>query len=214
MLIRDQQVAVEERFLAIVEGHLIQRGLGLVSSAATGQVVSDPSHEQVEGAAKLPPIERVLVLAKRAKVKCVFQLLRLETGQNVARRYFVLRGGQSVMSEVRQDTFDQFAPARRRFAWGPIWAIEGKVIDVESGEVLAVVGFEASTVDRQRVFPVEELDGLLQPPWDTTGWRFDSPDEIGYLRTLFMDRLAWQIKGTGIAPVIPSPPEPLLPPAD
>jgi hypothetical protein len=215
MLLPAEPLVVAEGALALIEGHLMKRQLRVFASAVTGLVVSDPNRDRVESAAALQPLEKALVLAQRAQADCVFQLIRLEVpSREPKRRYFVLRGGQSVMTEVRADTFATLPQSRRRTVTGPTWEIDGKVIDVKSGAVLAVVGLAASAADQAKAFHLEERDGRLEPGYVDIEWRFDGPADLDYLRTTFMDRLALEIRGGQATPPLPEASEPLLPPAE
>lgn len=191
-----------DEVLSALEGHLIQRGIGVVSSGMTGRVVSDLG--LVEGAAQLPPLERVIVLAKKANIDCVFQLQRLDIGIRDASRYFYLNAPGLGMKE----TFSvaSLDPSRGWTLSGPAWEIGGKVIDVENGDVLAIVDLYQSTVWAipTQVFHVQTADGVTLPTTGgERGWRIDDVDP---LRRSMMSLLATIIAGppTAVDPGTPA----------
>ena len=190
-------IHVDEQILTALEGHFLARGLRVVSSALTGRVVSGATTRgQIEGAAKLPTLERALVLAKGANADCVFYLLGLEIGTKELIRYFVWRNPTPELIEVDHAAFDAVPDHRRWFAGGPLWRIDGKVIDVATGDILSIISLKHSTpyaVDRRLQVA---FDGTsLVPHGDYYGWRFVSAADIGVLRNIIMSRLAIEVRG-------------------
>lgn len=202
MLLRAEHVAISDEAIALLEGHLISRDLKITSSAWTGRVVADPTHEQVEPASRLPYLERALVLAKGANAECVFQIFRLFDAPQPKVRYFVLHQGQAVMVEGSALEAQSFPVWRKRIISGPLWNVQGKLVAVRDGRVLAVVSLEASTVDQQRYLSFRETDGALQPSWAFES-QFGGPEDLHLLRTALMDQLALEIKGPPVPPPMP-----------
>jgi hypothetical protein len=197
MVIAAESVRVDEQVLTALEGHFLSRGLRVVSSAITGRVVSSAdARGQIEGAAKLPTLERALVLAKGANAECVFYLLGLEIGQSDLIRYFLWHDSEPSLVEVDKAAFDANPADRRWFVGGPLWKIEGKVVDVNTGAILGIVSLKHSTpfaVDRQ--LQVSFLGRSLVPHYEHYGWRYASPVDIDHLRRAVMSRLAIEVRG-------------------
>ena len=197
MVLSDGASKTSEEVLAALEGNLITRGIRVVSSGMTGQVVSDQALR--EGAAQLPPLERVLVLAKKANIDCVFQLFPLAIGTDYSTRRFVWPRQEKRMTEATQEAFDSIAPERRWVLTGQNWKITGKVINVENGDVLAIVNLFQSavwTVPAQ-IFRLNYVnDSLVAGVSGLHGWGFDKPEDIDRLRTSLMSVLATAIAGT------------------
>jgi hypothetical protein len=197
MVIAADRVNVDEQVLAQLEAQFMSRGLRVVSSAITGRVVgAADARGPIEGAAKLPVLERALVLAKGANAECVFYLLGLEVGAFDLTRYFVWRPSSSDLVEVDHQTYDAAAPDRRWFVSGPLWRVDGKVIDVDTGAVLAIVGLKHSTpFASDRHWQVDYVDRSLAPQGGYFGWRLVSPDDLDNIRKGIMSRLAIEILG-------------------
>ncbi len=146
MVIAADAVRVDEQIVTALEGHFMSRGLRVVSSAITGRVVaSADARGQIEGAAKLPTLERALVLAKGANADCVFYLLELDIGGTDVVRYFVWPSDSKELKEVDRGVYESAPQYRRWFIGGPVWKIGGKVVDVENGSVLSIINLTHST---------------------------------------------------------------------
>jgi hypothetical protein len=198
MVIAAEMVKVDEQTLTALEGQFISRGLRVVSSAITGRVVaSADTRGPTEGAAKLPTLERALLLAKGANADCVFYLLNLDVGGPDRFRYFVWRSAASSLAEVDFGTYDAAPSNRRWFVGGPGWNIEGKVVDVETAAVLGIVRLEHSTpYAADRHLAVKYSATSLVPRNGYYGWRLASPEDLGGLAGAMMSRLAAEVRGT------------------
>jgi hypothetical protein len=192
----DDAPSANDEVLSLLEGHMIERGLRVVSAAVTGRVVSDPTHPY-ETAAKLTPLERALVLAERSKVDCIFQLFRIELGLHDDARYFVWPNTANSMTEVDERTYGQTPDERRLRLTGPDWVVAGKVVDVQNGGVLATVNLQHSTVTnyRRQLYRLNAIDGLLPSYGTPRTWNVRSEDDIRRLRTALMSELAAEIAG-------------------
>ncbi len=187
--------------LSVLEGHLLARNIRVVSSAITGRaVIQSPlapdSTKPTTGAAILSDLERALVLAKNANVDCVLQLFTLDVGTTDATRLFVWPMNGRSLVESDQKTFETYNPGRRWTLVGPRWQINSKLIDVDSGNVLAVIGFSQSTAHLvQRRFELSALGDALVPADGTTGWRIASTQDVDGLRSFMMSELSAEILG-------------------
>jgi hypothetical protein len=180
---------INDELLSDLEGHLISRGLRVVSSGITGRVVSEPG--LVEGAAQLPPLERAIVLAKTQQIGCVFQLLDIRATEDS--RYFVWSGRGRGMTESSRENIETVDPGHIWTLTGPAWEIHGKVIDVEGGDVLAIVDLWQSTVRavKTQVFRVPfASDSLTPTPMGQRGWVISRVEDTNLLQTSMMSLLA------------------------
>jgi hypothetical protein len=184
-----------EDVLSALEGHLISRGIRVVSTGMIGRVMSDPAIAQ--GATRLPQLERVMALAQRANVDCVFQVQKLEIGIRGAYRSFVWTGPSAPLRELRSDEAVYY-PSQVWTLEGPVWEIGGKVIDPVRGDVLSIVDLYQSTVWAP---PNEDLTvqatsaGLVPMPDGRRAWRMDRPVDLSTLRESMMSLLAVVIAG-------------------
>lgn len=205
VLATESSSANSEELLAHLEGHLIDGGLKVVSAAITGRVVSreegDATGMRMEAAARLPPLERALVLAQNAKAKCVLQLLALDLGRSDRSRLYVWPAGTRSLQEVDEQTYLQSAVTRRWAVVGPHWSIDAKLIDVDSGTVLSIIRLSSSTPDvaQGKQMTLDEQQGQLVPFAGYHAWRLDAPDDRARLRIALMEALTRAIAG----PVVP-----------
>ena len=193
-----------EEVLSALEGNLISRGIRVVSSGMTGRVMADP--EVSQGATQLSQLERAIVLAKKATINCVFQVQRLEINRRSASRYYYLNGSGQGFKEVSAGAAPTLDPARLWTPKGPVWEIVGKVIDVEKGDVWAIIDISQSSVwaRRTQIYPLKSLFGVpIQTSPGDRGWRIDGPDDTDLLAKSMMSLLATIIVGP-----LPSGPDP------
>jgi hypothetical protein len=189
-----------EDVLLALEGQLISRGIRVVSTGMTGRFASAPTGAQ--GAAPLSELERVMALAQRANVDCVFQVGKLEIGIHGAQRSFVWTGPDAPLRELRRGEAVYY-PSQVWSLEGPVWEIGGKVIDVARGDVLAIVDLYQSTVWAP---PNEELAvqatsrGLVPMPDGRWAWRMDRVEDLSGLRESMISLLAVVIAGPPDAP--------------
>ena len=187
----------QEELLTQLEGRLIEEGLSVVSAAITGRVVIAASDRgQVEGATQLLPLERALVLARGAKADCVFHFQNLVVGQDDVARFFGWPPGASGLVEIDRRTYDATSASRRWFISGYSMEIRGKVVDVESGNVLVVVSLRQSTPFAlpDEILTVPFVDQGLTPQDGYFGWRMIAPREADAVRTSLITGLAGQIR--------------------
>ncbi len=134
--------------LAAIERSFIARGLTVISSAITSRVILEDETRDRERASQglqLSEVERALLLAKESNADAVLQIgawswLGSEDVDH-GRRYFVEDPGSKTFREVDQYEYDAARMAddgglTRWFGSG-VLAFTGRLIDVESGEVLA-----------------------------------------------------------------------------
>jgi hypothetical protein len=191
-----------EEVLSALEGNLMSRGIRVVSSGMTGRVVSDPG--LLQGATQLSQLERAIVLAKKANINCVFQVQRLDIGIRSASRYYHLNLSGRGLQEVPSDAVSTLDPARLWTLTGPVWDINGKVIDVENGDVLAIIDISQSSVCARptQIFRLQSISDVPLPTaTGQKGWRIDDTE---LLAKSMMSLLATIIAG----PLVPSAADP------
>jgi hypothetical protein len=120
--------------LADIEPFLLEARFEVISSGVTGRVVNDTGGNRVERAANLSDLERALVLAKASNVDVLFQIS--EIGWTTGYRSFIRT--DDTFREVRPgiSIISKSGVVRVRDA---IFRIRGRIIDVESAEILASV---------------------------------------------------------------------------
>jgi hypothetical protein len=141
----------------------------------------------------LPQLERALILAKRSNVECVVEMVGLTF--NEIRRYYVLPTGTFTMVEARDDLFATYPKNRRWTVAGDLWRLDAKVIDVESGAILAVALLYGSPLDRAQSFELQEANGVLRPQGRQWGMKLDRPEDSDFVGTMMLDELAREVRG-------------------
>lgn len=133
-----------ESGLASAERQFIKRGLTLISPAITGRVaILDTSKaESAVGGLAISDVERALVMARESNCEAVFQIgefQRLGSQQSeYGTRYFVDRG-ENPLVECDLQQFQE-AQGDEIMCWSfsaPVLRFSGRLVDVESGEVVA-----------------------------------------------------------------------------
>jgi hypothetical protein len=205
MIIPGEQARLDdERLLALLEARMMDRGLRIISAALTGRVVNEgsvttgPDNERrFEQAARLPMLERALILAKRANADCVVQLLTFEPGLTTMNtRWFVWSNGAASLSETDEATARAAPAGRSWFASGPAWRVEGKLIDVDTGLVLALISLQYSTPDASAVnATLPFVGGQLNLNGAYPGWILNRDSDVAPVRTAVFSRLAAEIRG-------------------
>jgi hypothetical protein len=124
--------------ISIFERELLKQNITVISSAVTGRVVMDSggTAKKDEAAQGLSDAERALVMAKGTGADAILQIGALQWEQAVG-RWFVLRGKK--YEEVTQEEHSACRGARTSFP-GLELVFVGRLIDVESGQVMASFG--------------------------------------------------------------------------
>lgn len=132
--------------LGALEKELLRRGIRVVSSGVTGRVVVEQteSGRGTEGATSLSDLERALVLAKKSNAEGLLQVSTLEWRPQV--RHYVRRQGSTELELVSADEYVTHRGVKLTVK-SPELKFEGKLIDVESGEIVASVALAHSVAD-------------------------------------------------------------------
>lgn len=129
--------------LAAAERAFIRRGVTVISPAITSRVVlTDGGQDQSDTGLRLSELERALVLARQSQSDAVLQIGSLtwtpaESSEH-GRRYFVDSGRSDELVEVERSGWMQAREAERLAVTvdGEVLEFTGRLIDVDSGEVL------------------------------------------------------------------------------
>jgi hypothetical protein len=139
--------------LAALERALLKHGVRVISSGVTGRVVDGPDGRRVaESATQLNDLERALVLARKSNADAVLQLMDMGWRDDVPElyRYYWFDEGawQEMTTKPDGEWYRQNRGKESRLVVvkGPALGFTAKVIDVESGEIVASVELIQSTV--------------------------------------------------------------------
>jgi hypothetical protein len=174
--------------LASLEKALLKRGVRVISSGVTGRVVVEETEAgaKTEGATGLSDLERALVLARKSNADALLQVSELEWVDSA--RWFVPKPGMSGLAEAESKEEFEAADSRRRVAiTSPRLVFIGKIIDVESGEIVASIDLSRSVGDA--AVPASYKESSREFNVDSSTVRMRVTTEL-------MDRLA-QIVSTG-----------------
>jgi hypothetical protein len=181
--------------MTLLERELLRLGINVVSSAITARLFVDAGdgHRKVEGAdakAQFSVLERALLMAKGSGADCVFQSIVFKFSEH--KRFFVWDGSSAAFAETDERQYSGAAYDRRWSLQGSRLDIEGKVIEVRSGQVFAVLNlWQSSTNLLQRDLHFTATGGSLsrQPDWQ------QPPTEIPRVRDQVMEVVAREIAG-------------------
>ncbi len=131
-----------EGYLNEFERAFLQKGLRVVSSAVTGRVVQE---RKSESAAQLSDVERALILARETGADALLQVGSLESIGPSKLRWFCSTLMDGELAECDAKTYAS-SPFGRAIS-GTQWRLQGRLIDVRNGEVLASIEFTTAVVD-------------------------------------------------------------------
>lgn len=129
--------------ISIFEAEFLKLGITVISGAVTGRVVLSnevgTDEKRVEGAAQLSDAERALIMAKKTGAHAVLQVGEFgwTDRDEPPDRYFVADQASLQYREVDEGSLQTAAPQFRWVLSAPRLRFIGKLIDVESGEVIA-----------------------------------------------------------------------------
>lgn len=164
--------------LAAIERSFIARGLTVISSAITSRVILDDQtrdRQRADAGLRLSEVERALLLAKESNAHAVLQIgtwTWLDSdAEEYGRRYFVEDKNTKTFNEVSMTQWEQ-----ARMTQGPttpwygssILSFTGRLIDVESGEVLA-----SFKIDVPKVNVAEPLTVSYDGDGKAISWSYD-----------------------------------------
>jgi hypothetical protein len=152
------------------EAEFLRQGITVISGAITGRVVLSEGvrGERKEGAAQLSDIERALVMAKETGAEAIVQIGTWAwSSDSQPFRYFVAEKSTRAFREVSGDEWKEAPGSLRWYMSSPRLDFVGKLIDVESGEVVAVFQCHTCTnraFGRQYEAQVGVMRGGNAPP--------------------------------------------------
>jgi hypothetical protein len=129
--------------ISIFEAEFLKLGITVISGAVTGRVVLSneigTDEKRVEGAAQLSDAERALIMAKKTGAHAVLQVGEFgwTDRDEPPDRYFVADQASLQYREVDEGALQSVPPQFRWVLSAPRLRFIGKLIDVESGEVIA-----------------------------------------------------------------------------
>jgi hypothetical protein len=223
--------------ISSLEKELLRRGIRVISAGLTGRVAieSRVTSESGQAAAHMSQLERALVLAKKSNADALLQVEVL--GWAPESRRFVYRPPATSFDKATQADWDHTPNNQHYSIVGPTLHLAGKLIDVESGEVMEEIDLAQATVNlvdrenakeftwmgpEQGFMPVDYGDGTMST---------ESPEFRQRAEDKLMGILATHIAGShddpppspptppppppplSVAPPPPPPPEPPAPPA-
>jgi sugar phosphate isomerase/epimerase len=134
--------------LAQLEKALIKAGVRVISSGVTGRIVVEGAGERKSDAAQsLSDLERALVLARKSGAEVLLQVMTLRWDRDDgSSRWFALAEGDALRELATATEYESIRRDRRWRLIGPTLRFEAKLIDVESGEIVATADMSQSTV--------------------------------------------------------------------
>ncbi len=210
---RDQQKVPE---ISGLEKELLRRGIRVISAGLTGRVTieSRVSSESGSNAVVLSQLERALVLAKKSNADALLQVEQLEWTQES--RKFVYTPPSAAFAAASETDWAA-TPTGQHYAFvGPTLHIQGKLIDVESGEVMVAIDISQATVNmvdarEAKTFTWIPDQGFLPDAYGDGTRSTDTPELRQKAQDALMGALASRVAGGPNDP--PPPPPPAAPPA-
>jgi hypothetical protein len=199
--------------LANLEKALLKRGIRVISSGVTGRVVIDNAEgKKNEGAQNLTDLERALILARKSNADALLQVIDIDWKQDPRHyRYFRLASdGQRFEELASREQFESTPSNQGWRVMGPSFHFEAKIIDVESGEIVAAVDMAQSTVReieaRSLMVPTSGRSIAQVPPHETM---YNTEDLKNAVYSSVMENLATLIAKGKVrdTPKGPSPQE-------
>lgn len=160
--------------LAAIERSFIARGITVISPAITSRVLLDDtaaaggnSQKTAETEMHLSEVERALLLAKRSNADAVLQIGTWHwvsaADADDARRYFVRDRKGKTYDEVNQQKYEETKKEGRESFSADVLAFTGRLINVNSGEVVAAFKIDVPMVNVADPLTVEvDKKGQIQ----------------------------------------------------
>lgn len=168
--------------LAAIERSFISRGLTVISSAITSRVLLEDQINLAGAAAglSLSELERALLLAEESNANAVLQIgtwMWIDSDAvEYGRRFFVEDRAEKTFHEVDQVEFERVQMAgkgpRTRSFGGEVLAFTGRLIDVETGEVVASFKIDVPKVNVSQALNVS-YDGDGKIVAESYSWEND-----------------------------------------
>lgn len=185
--------------LAVLERALLRRGLTMIAPAVSARVVfneDQPSGAQRRGGSELSDLERILIMARESRANAVLQIGELGD-QGAARRLFVATPGVAPLREVTPGEWNRAAPAWRWALEAPVLRFTARLIDVESGEIMASLAMQGrlvhalpeTWVGRLRPHDEKELLVLVEESFPFTGSQEAEASWLGEARRAVTDQM-------------------------
>lgn len=192
--------------LAAIERSFIARGITVISSAITSRVILDDQGRErprSESGLQLSEVERALVLARDSNADAVLQIGAwrwiLADASDYGRRYFVEDVQGTSFAEVDQLAYERTGDRLTHLYEGDVLAFTGRLIDVETGEVIASFKIDVPKVNVADPLIVT-FDGGGEIQTESYSWTDDTRKRQAAteraIATLF-DRLAAIISQSG-----------------
>jgi hypothetical protein len=205
---RDQQKVPE---ISGLEKELLRRGIRVISAGLTGRVTieSRVSSETGSNAVVLSQLERALVLAKKSNADALLQVEQLEWTPE-SRKFVYTPPNAAFVAASDADW--AATPAGQHYAIvGPTLHIQGKLIDVESGEVMVAIDISQATVNmvdagEAKTFTWVPEQGFLPDAYGDGTRSTDTPEFRQKAQDALMGALATRVAGGPNDPPPPPPP--------
>ena len=130
--------------IALCEKVFLKQGITPINGAITGRVVmqipGDAGKEKNENAQNLSDVERAFIMAKESNCDAILQIGKFEAGPPSPTRFFVAerRTRNPVFREVAEEFYQSWLERKYAFL-STIIVFEGRLTDVQTGEVLASI---------------------------------------------------------------------------
>ena len=140
--------------LAAIERSFIARGITVISSAITSRVILDDQRRErprSESGLQLSEVERALVMARDSNADAVLQIGTWRWADPDAsdhgRRYFIEDVQGTAFAEVDQLAFERAGDRLTHVYESDVLGFTGRLIDVETGEVIASFKIDVPAVN-------------------------------------------------------------------
>jgi hypothetical protein len=165
--------------LAAIERSFISRGITVISSAITSRVILDEQRRDRPGSEsglQLSEVERALVLARNSNADAVLQVGVWEwsgaEASDHGTRYFLEDIQGTSFREIDRTEFEQAGGRLTQLYAGDVLGFTGRLIDVESGEVIASFKIEVPVVNVSEPLAVT-FDGDGEIKAESYSWTED-----------------------------------------
>jgi len=192
--------------LAAIERSFIARGITVISPAITSRVILDDEgrdRQRSQSGLQLSEVERALVLARDSNADAVLQVgawrWTLAEASDHSRRYFVEDVQGTSFAEVDLLAYERAGDRLTHVYEGDVLGFTGRLIDVETGEVIASFKIDVPKVNVADPLIVT-FDGGGEIQTESYSWAEDQRKRQAAtdraISTLF-DRLATIISQSG-----------------
>lgn len=168
------------------EREFLKHDITVITAAITGRLSATQTEEsKTKGGTQLSEAERVLIMARETGANAYLQIGQFSWDDDTpTTRYFILDPGSTDYREVKSDEYQSWTKKKRAYT-SPWLTFVGKLVDVETGEVMASFHIESgANFDLQTDYVVK----IIESKGAMGGWTVEAKENFPYGRAEYDEK--------------------------